>query len=74
MTAPRLVMVEGVAPGIGKSTLATSLARVLQADGTPVDLFPEEEPRAWRATYRGRRRNQPGSGVWCETYAGSPTT
>ncbi|MET9023046.1 hypothetical protein ABZV93_23990 [Actinopolymorpha sp. NPDC004070] len=43
MTGPRLVMIEGVAPGIGKSTLAASLARVLRAGGSPVDLFPEED-------------------------------
>jgi thymidylate kinase len=43
MIDPRLVMMDGVAPGIGKSTLAASLARVLADSGTPVDLFPEED-------------------------------
>lgn len=40
---PHVLMMEGISPGIGKSTLAESLAESLQAEGTTVDLFPEEQ-------------------------------
>jgi thymidylate kinase len=40
---PQVVMMEGVAPGIGKSTLAEGLADSLRASGAAVDLFPEEQ-------------------------------
>ena len=40
---PHVLMMAGWAPGIGKSTLAESLADSLQAVGVPVDLFPEEQ-------------------------------
>lgn len=40
---PHVLMMEGVSPGIGKSTLAESLAKSLQAEGLAVDLFPEEQ-------------------------------
>ena len=35
-------MIDGVGPGIGKSTLAVSLAQAIVARGLPVDLVPEE--------------------------------
>lgn len=40
---PHVLMMEGISPGIGKSTLAESLAESLQAEGMTVDLFPEEQ-------------------------------
>lgn len=40
---PRVLMMHGVAPGIGKSSLAESLAWSLQAQEITVDLFPEEQ-------------------------------
>ena len=36
-------MMDGISPGIGKSTLGESLADSLQAEGIAVDLFPEEQ-------------------------------
>jgi thymidylate kinase len=41
--APQVVMMEGVSPGIGKSTLGELLAESLRAQGVAVDLFPEEQ-------------------------------
>jgi hypothetical protein len=40
---PQVVMMDGVSPGIGKSTLAEGLADSLSARGAAVDLFPEEQ-------------------------------
>lgn len=40
--APRIVMLTGVSPGIGKSTLAESLAAWIRDEGGSVDLIPEE--------------------------------
>ena len=43
MTEHRWVMISGVGPGAGKSTLAAGLARELRGAGAPVDLIPEED-------------------------------
>ncbi len=40
---PQLLMMDGISPGIGKSTLGESLADSLRAEGIAVDLFPEEQ-------------------------------
>ena len=37
----RWIMVDGIGPGIGKSTLAWNLATALAERGVPVDLLPE---------------------------------
>jgi hypothetical protein len=72
MVDPRLVMMEGVAPGIGKSTLAASLATVLEDSGTPVDLFPEEElftrPEFTQVARRFRERSSPTPEVFLPAY------
>ena len=43
MIEHRWVMISGVGPGAGKSTLGARLARELRKGGTPVDLIPEED-------------------------------
>ena len=40
---PHVLMMDGISPGIGKSTLAEALAESLQAQDIAVDLFPEEQ-------------------------------
>jgi thymidylate kinase len=42
MMRGRWVMIDGVGPGIGKSTLAENLAAELTTRGIPVDLIPED--------------------------------
>lgn len=73
MIAPRLVMMDGVAPGIGKSTLAASLADVLQDCGAAVDLFPEEDlftrPEFAHAAQGFRDKNFPTPEVFLPAYA-----
>jgi thymidylate kinase len=65
-------MMDGVSPGIGKSTLAESLAESLQAQGIAVDLFPEEQlftRTDWRAVADGfRAKASPTPEVFLPAY------
>ena len=72
MQGPRLVMIEGVAPGIGKSTLAASLAGLLESGGAAVDLFPEEQlftrPTFARVAQAFRGQASPGPELFRAAY------
>ncbi|MEQ7127569.1 hypothetical protein ABN034_23885 [Actinopolymorpha sp. B11F2] len=72
MIDPRLVMVDGVAPGIGKSTLAASIAAVLKDGGAAADLFPEEDlftrPEFAHVAQGFRDKNSPTPEVFLPAY------
>jgi len=66
-------MATGVSPGVGKSTLMTSLARTLRESGAIVDLFTEEQlftrPDYARMAAGFRSRSFPTYEIFLTTYA-----